>query len=145
MTALCLIWRPHSQPLEALLTMLGEQQSGLCEFLDGQRMKVLAEKVETERRVRLGLLSSRVVTFRACHLIESVQRLLNFDFAVTLTQDSHFPYLHDNHCTLWVYPPHFRLVFARFASCARTVRRRPPNGAITKHCVAVWTRPCCPP
>lgn len=44
------------EPLEALLTMLGEQQSGLREFLDGQRLKVLAEKVETERRVRLCLL-----------------------------------------------------------------------------------------
>jgi hypothetical protein len=46
--------------------MLGEQQSGLCEFLDGQRMKVLAEKVETERRVRLGALSLVVDMFRAC-------------------------------------------------------------------------------
>ena len=41
-----------NQPLEALLSMLGEQQSGLREYLDAQRLKVLAEKVETERRVR---------------------------------------------------------------------------------------------
>ena len=42
------------QPLEALLNMLGEQQSGLREYLDAQRLKVLAEKVETERRVRVS-------------------------------------------------------------------------------------------
>jgi hypothetical protein len=44
--------RGPDQPLEALLNMLGEQQSGLREYLDAQRLKVLAEKVETERRVR---------------------------------------------------------------------------------------------